>query len=453
MRQSKNKVIFWALMCAGALLLLSQAGYSDGDDAFFYQYSHEMGFFEYLGWRYQTWVGRMAAEALVYMTFHFGLWFWRVVNALMLVLIPIGIIKLAQKAGGMTGEGLPELFVSVAGVSGYLLMGAMTIGYAAVWVNGSIFYTWTFACGIWAMIPLADFVFDTGRFSIKQLLFSIPCAVTASMSIEQMGAVLLAFEVIGLVIVYWKRRAINPGLIMQTILTLAAFLVLFSAPGNDIRVASEVVNWMPQYDLLTVGEHLFITVQWLLSSFANENRLFLCGIWIVGMMLILQKNRRTGVDNLLVLIAAVLTVIALLPYAGITFFSDMGMGVMDITRCIERVPQISDLTAQNYVALIWWGAALIGTVCYLWYISKFQITVLLAYLGGIASEAILFFSPTMYASGARVYYLTDLMYLFIMITLSLKLTKKNWSRNYYLLLFVMGIINFVVQIPVFANAW
>ena len=46
--------------------------------------------------------------------------------------------------------------------SGYLLMSVMTLGYSAVWVNGSIFYTWTFTAGVWAMMPLADLVFDTG---------------------------------------------------------------------------------------------------------------------------------------------------------------------------------------------------------------------------------------------------------------------------------------------------
>ena len=62
MRETSKKVLFWALMFFGAFLLLTQVGYSDGDDAFFYQYTHEMGFFEYLSWRYQTWVGRMSGE-------------------------------------------------------------------------------------------------------------------------------------------------------------------------------------------------------------------------------------------------------------------------------------------------------------------------------------------------------------------------------------------------------
>ena len=45
----KYKVwIFWALMLIGALLVVSQGSYSDGDDAFFYQYTNSMGFGEYL---------------------------------------------------------------------------------------------------------------------------------------------------------------------------------------------------------------------------------------------------------------------------------------------------------------------------------------------------------------------------------------------------------------------
>ena len=49
---------------------------------------------------------------------------------------------------------------------------------------------------------------------------------------------------------------------------------------------------------------------------------------------------------------------------------------------------------------------------------------MLAYLAGIASEAIMYCSPTMYASGARVYYLTDLLYLFIILTLAFSLKRS-----------------------------
>ena len=123
-------------MLIGALLVVSQSSYSDGDDAFFYQYTNSMGFGEYLSWRYQTWVGRMSGEAFVYLTFRLGLGFWRVVNAVMLVLLPMGVLRLSEKAAGIGVHSEEAIGPCAAAVGGYFLMNIMTVGYAAVWVNG-----------------------------------------------------------------------------------------------------------------------------------------------------------------------------------------------------------------------------------------------------------------------------------------------------------------------------
>ena len=165
----------------------------------------------------------------------------------------------------------------------------MTVGYAAVWVNGSIFYTWCFTCGIWALMPFADAVFakpgEEPALNKKYFLISIPCAVAGTMSIEQMSAVLLTFEVLAVVALFLRHKKVHPLLLVQTLTTAVAFVILFSAPGNEIRVASEIANWMPEYETMPFGQHVFITIHWLLSSFANENKLFLCGIWVVGCLL------------------------------------------------------------------------------------------------------------------------------------------------------------------------
>lgn len=472
---------FWGLMFFGAFLVMCFNGYSDGDDAFFYKYTNSMGFLEYLGWRYETWVGRMAAEALVYLTFRLGLWFWRPVNALMLVLLPLGVLRLAAKAARIPEGSIYSCYqripacgtqryeemglgAAIAAVAGYFLMSVMTLGYAAVWVNGSIFYTWSFTCGIWALMPFADFVFSAEEpagkkagglrvglegTDIRKFLYSIPCAIVASMSIEQMGAVLLVFEVLGVLYGIWKWRKLHPLLAAQAVVTVAAFGILFASPGNEIRVASEIVTWMPEYETLSLGHHLFITVHWLLSSFANENKLFLCGIWIVGILLIAQKDKRNAADMVFAGAAAVFTAAALLPYAGITVLSNFGMQYLNLTGCIEQVPVAENMGGRMTFACFWWAAALIYTFVFLVRVSGCQITLLLAYLAGIASEAIMFFSPTMYASGARVYYLTDILYLFLILCLIFGLRKAKWRNCMYGLLVAGGIVNFVFQIPVF----
>lgn len=451
--KKKYKVwIFWALMLIGALLVVSQSSYSDGDDAFFYQYTHEMGFFEYLSWRYQTWVGRMSGEAMVYIAFSLGIWFWRIVNAMMLVLLPCGVLKLAEKATGIrTKNFLPG--ESVAVVSGYLLMAIMTVGYAAIWINGSIFYTWSFTCGIWALVPVADIVFDTGDggsgdHNTWHFFYSIPCAVLASMSIEQMAAVLVTFEVLAVLVVilrkHEKQRTIL--LIIQTAVTVVAFVILFLAPGNDIRVASEVQNWMPQYEELSFWEHLFVTVQWLVSSFANENRLLLFGIWLAGILHIICKNERKASDVACMTAAGLFSAAALLPFAGIKVFSDCGLHIADITVRLEQVPRIEEMQAANWFAMCWWIAALLFTCILIWKVSKHNVVLMLVWLGGIASEAIMHFSPTIYASGARVYYLTDWMCMFIILVLAFKMPGKRWRDLYYSIVAGLGVWNLLYQV-------
>ena len=119
------------------------------------------------------------------------------------------------------------------------------------------------------MMPLADLVFDTGAFSNRQLIYALPCSVIAAMSIEQMGAVLLAFEGLSILSLLLQKKRIPVAIWIQTVITFAAFVILFMAPGNDVRVASEIATWMPGYKELSVGKHLFMTIQWMLSSFAN----------------------------------------------------------------------------------------------------------------------------------------------------------------------------------------
>ncbi|MGN0349740.1 MAG: DUF6056 family protein [Roseburia sp.] len=469
MGEKKKIVLFWALVFVGILLVLSQRGYSDGDDAYFYQYTHEMGLFSYLSWRYETWVGRLAAETLVYVTFRLGLWFWRVINALMLIAIPIGLLSLAEKAAGRKQGEAQTLAPSIAAVLGYLLMGAMTLGYSAIWVNGSIFYTWTFACGIWALLPLAELVFLPGREAWPQkergirfctrdilpwkFLGTIPCAVIASMSIEQIGAVLLAFEILGMLYCALVQRRVNVWMLIQTALTAFCFAVLFLAPGNDIRIATEIATWMPAYETMSFGQHIFLTTQWLLSSFANENKLFLCGIWIAGIFLLLKKQKKS---NILIGLTALFLAAGLLPFIGVTLLSDMGLHLTDITVPIEHIPQLKELTWQNRTAMLWWLAALCFTGILLWravdegQALKVKITVLLVYLAGIASEAILFFSPTIYASGARVYYLTDLLYLFLILCMSFWMEQR--ARNvFYGILVFLGLFHLLFQLPLFLS--
>lgn len=459
---------FWILMAAGIFLILTSVGYSDGDDTYFYEHTNAMGFLEYLSWRYETWVGRMAGEALVYVTFHLGLGFWRVMEALMMVLLPAGILELGCKTAGyrsffdLAANGKENLWNTVRYpfllACGYFLMSVMTLGYAAVWVNGSIFYTWTFTAGVWAMMPLADAAFETGAFSPKQLIYALPCSVIAAMSIEQMGAVLLAFEVLAIFKMLFDVqenlhiRKKDAGKVPVTVwiqfaVTAAAFLILFRAPGNAIRVETEIAAWMPGYRELTAGGHLFLTMQWLVSSFANEGRAFFLVIWIVGLVFYREQGCAAVNNKIFEFITMVFIIIGVAPYIFGNHLTEMGLGGINIEECLMEIPSWQTMTGAERLNFFVWVAAVIFTVVFLWIVTK-SVFVEMVYLGGIASEAIMHFSPTIFASGARVYYLTDLMFLFLILWMLLRLQSEK-KRNVCIVgVFVLGIVNFLSQYSV-----
>jgi hypothetical protein len=272
-----------------------------------------------------------------------------------------------------------------------------------------------------------------------------------------MGAVLLAFEVLAILCLLGAHRRIPPLLLVQTAVTSVAFFLLFSAPGNDLRVATEIETWMPQYDTLSFGQHLFITVQWLLSSFANENRLFLAAIWAVGAILLIERgqeermektSRRSRSELALLCGAVIFFIPALLPGLGIRAWSDLGLADLDASSCITQVPTLADCETIQIVRMVWWFAALLFTFVFLWYVTSRDAILLLVYLAGIASEAILYFSPTMYASGARIFYLTDLLYLLLILCLMRRLcgAKSRWGMC--LLLCILGVWNMLSQVDI-----
>jgi hypothetical protein len=332
----------------------------------------------------------------------------------------------------------------VLALSGYLLMDVMTFGHAAVWVNGSIFYTWSIVCGLLAATPAVKSVY-AGGYRKWELAYAIPLGVVAAMSIEQIGASLVAFVLISLVTVWLRQRRIDTGLIAQAAIVLVAFAVLFVAPGNALRAEAEYADWLPpEFRNLGAGGHMFLTFQWLISSFANEGRLFFLGIWALGVMLLLRRGDK---DFRWIVPAALFGVAALLPFAKVNVLSDIGLYGIDPAVPLAKLPSWAAMTVMNKVALFWWTAAVAFTVPFLWKVCK-SLLPLFVFAGAVACELVMHFSPTMYASGERVYYLTSILFLFVIVRMYMALDSEKWKNAFVASAVVAGLLNAALQATV-----
>lgn len=508
--------ILYVCFFLAALILCGQISYSDGDDAYFYSMAHSMPLFPYLKMRYIGWEGRMTSEAMTYIAFYFGKTFWQFANAAMLTLLPTGLVHILKKmAGGMTERRSFCLSLSVCLT--VFSLGIEVIGYGAFWITGSTFYLWSIVPGIWAAMPFVELAYGraepvtrrhntcaeqvsrkdticteqiTGSskriMPVRMFLYAIPCGFIAAMGQEQIAAVVIAFGILALFYYFYRERRVAWLPLLEVAIMIAALAVLFISPGTSARSQAEIEQWMPQYATMSLGNHIFITLQWLLSSFANEGKMLFCLIWGLSAWLLVKRRngrrcavlsaeaepeagteerveagtepeerKKAGrVEEVLIGASVIFAAVALLPYFGIHVFSEMGMGVTDITQCVSLVATPASLSGQNWLAMIWWILAVIFTIVLLWRLEeqlRDKMTMSLMVLAACASEAIMFFSPTMYASGARVYFMAQILLWLLIGRLCGKLSEQVRGWKVLGLLGIAGAVNFISGVPVLVS--
>lgn len=447
-----------------AFLLCGQISYSDGDDAYFYEMAHTMPLWEYLKMRYVGWEGRMTSEAMTYMAFYFGKGFWQPVNALILTLLPVGLIHMIKKMAGVLTP-RQSFWLAMTVYLGILSLGIQVIGYGAFWVTGSTFYLWSIVAGLWAAMPYVYLTFDGKNGCHTALadasarkdegsgkgafLYGLPCAFLAAMGQEQIAAVVIVFGALAVLYHLYRERRIPWLHVLEELVMIAALVVLFISPGTEARSQSEILQWMPQFATMSLGNHIFITVQWMLSSFANQGRMLFFLIWVLGIW-VLWTKKKDGKNKkfpMLCVAGGVFAVVSLLPYLGIRFFSEMGMGVTDQTQLVENVATPASLTGQNWVALAWWMGAVVFTLVLLWQTGeelREKVIMVLMVLAACASQLLMFFSPTMYASGDRVLFVAQILLWLILGRLVSKL-DRGWLP--VILVGAGGVLNFIHGLP------
>jgi len=117
-----------------------------------------------------------------------------------------------------------------------------------------------------------------------------------------------------------------------------------------------------------------------------------------------------------------------------------------MTGLVEQVPIASDMSGTQWAALVWWLVAMAFTLFFLAEVSCGKWVLLFTYMGAVACEVILIFSPTIYSSGERVFFITGLMLMFIVMVLYEQLPKGKMRVAYVCTLVVLGFGNLLLQV-------
>lgn len=388
-RNNLNAISFLTIAVCLIYIFCSVVFKDITDDHFFSTALSKYSIFEILQIRYNTWSGRVLIEAFLMKTINIPL-FPQIAISLSCVLLAMSVAKLASSDGRVT---MPLIALSML----LFLSDFHTNRQATLWITGAYNYIIPISIGLYAI----TIYLDSSQSILKKLS---SCVLIFLASNNEQFAVTAIIAITVMLISKFKAKGLTAYDAAFTASLLCGGAIVLAAPGNVVRLHSEIINWMPDFDNYGILYKLSVGVDRISNQINfNDNFLFIICCSVTLAYLLLQKNR--------CLILTLLTTIITLKI------------VVFLLSFYPASPVNNILRYENYVSPVSWGHPSIyaSYLINLMTLSSILITCLIAsrtkfeaikisvvLLCGVLSALMIGFSPTAYASGTRVMFIFDI---------------------------------------------
>ena len=417
------------------LLVFLKRTITPGDDEWFSAILNDAfngNLMDYLHHRYTSWTGRIVIESIMVPMFGYNLWVWRILNTIMTVILAFGIYKLIPyKYVDKITASKRLLIKSVICISIFTIHKDVFLT-AISWITGSFNYLWPVSCALLVILPFKNALFNE-EFN-KKWYFILIFAVILGANMEQASLVILCFALITNIYLIIRDKKIRVDLIIFNIFIAVNTAILFLAPGNYARSLSETINWFGQWDMISLPTKVMMgTNLFLEHMFRNEIILITVLVGLINIV-IWQKYK----DILIRTLAAIPMIVVIIKIVERIF----EVFNINTNLFIFKLFNVQNLNVLNFDDVkiflptsILLCTLLIIPVVFLLIFDKVEMKYLsvILYLAGICSALSISISPTIYASGARVFFVTDIL-IIIISALILNECLRKWRINIYLIL-------------------
>lgn len=381
-----------------------------GDDLFYKTASQKYSILEWIKIRYLEWSGRLIPDILSYYILDGKVWVWRILNPLIILLLAFSVVRIIKEKVSIK-DVLLVIFAF-----GYIHQGVLSSGF--FWITGSLNYLWPITFGLFAMIPLADKVFrDKKKLDRIPFIFFVLSGLLASISNEQVALCISCFSIIAHIYLFFHHKQQEPKIFIFTGIIIIGTLILLIAPGNQVRLESEITSWYPEFKELSFLNHLFVGIVWLYDKMFNEMRILvftLAVITITGYMLDC-KLRKLRLFKFFTFLFSIVLAVILLGNEFNLLFNFNNIKTINITSDFAYLWKVKNSLIIALIPYLFWSAFSILLIILVVKKSENKYFILLCFLALIASIAVMFFSPTIYASGRRVLTVSSVLFSLIIV--------------------------------------
>ncbi|MFD2306487.1 DUF6056 family protein [Enterococcus termitis] len=419
-RKNKKNLMFYC--CLFLLVLVYFMNFKidvTTDDGWFMTVPREYSLPDYLHWRYDEWSARLFPETMLYLIFLAPLVVHHVISACAWFLYSYSLVRLFNEK--VSRQNFLLAFFSLGFMNVFVMKDSL------FWITGATNYLWPLSLGLFALIPYADNFFREKQTAVW--LYLLP-AFLFSLSNEQLIACVIGVVLVYHGIIFFKRRKENYYLLLPTSLFIGGAAFMLLAPGNELRLQQEVKMWMPDFYKMSSFSKVLRGSSWLFEGWQTKLLLLFIIIFIVSVLIDSTKMlaKVTG---------AYIVFLILLIYTFPNRFTNF--------QLITKIDLLSQLKSGHVFNLSLWNAVLpfmlwgvfFGLIiAYSLSVAEKKVFLGLSYSAALFSSMLMWFSPTMYASGSRVLMCASV---FLIINLYLLyqqlLTKKQESSRRHLLMY------------------
>lgn len=429
-KKEKNQNL---LIFAGLFLLifiyLSFFKYSPlSDDGWFEAQAAKHNIFDYLNLRYHNWSARILPEFILYYAFHLPIPLLYFINSIFIVLLSYSLLRLTQQQPVNWLHMC--LFPLLLGYSNFVVINA---GF--LWLTGAVNYLWSAALGSYALIPFAGSYFNRGKINFAHRWTYLIAAILFSLTNEQFILCAVGISLVYIIVMIFHHYKIPLITIINSTFFLAGFIIMALAPGNSNRRQLEVNRWFPSFDSLSIAGHLRIGISWLFINI-QKNFFWLLLLLAVMAFLLLRKPsiRFKFVLNYLIFISAHLVSPAIINNFELINHTDVIASPKNFVFCL--------------IPYIFWTYFFVILIINIMTVSNHPVISLLCFMATVLSCILMWFSPTIYASGPRTFVCAAILLIFVALDLFKQLSETYSGKNkwIYSLLLILPSFNYIINL-------
>lgn len=378
-----------------------------------------------------------------------NIWLWRILNTIMLSLLFIYSAKIIQSIYNLSKE---KFYIFLfASFSLIALLPKGIWDWSVTWVTGSFNYLFPATSLIISLYYLFNTLLNKQHLNFFQFIFIIPFMCYATNS-EQTALVVLTMYLIIMIYAYIKSKYFDIYILMLFASGIISAYFLFSSPAQELRYIKEVGRWYPMFNDISFFNKVILGFSYtVVFGFLQYN--YIMAILCSFLLILIIKNDYSSKYNIYILFIPLLY--SLIYYIGrqsSSFFRNWSNHSYLYNSEMFARKILDNNVSEPFISVIIGFILLLCIFVYIFMIkwSSFErkYISLLFFGAAILSSFAVSFSPTVFASGFRIFFIPYIVFGILICLLFAEYISKyiNTSSNKFKIIFSIYVIVGVIDV-------